>query len=303
MFGVKENGVEMHHLPPEPVVVTNTRKPHLRESRLHRNWLFVARASWMVLTVCILTLNVAMLPKYNALLQAHCQSGPQCFAIQLTAYDRHLLQQLGLSRSFLAAYQALLNTAIVLVHYALGLLIFWQKSTDRMALFCAFMLVLFGGVGLPNILLYTLMSTSPILFVVIGTFVALGQSSFFIFFLLFPNGRFVPGFTRWVALCIVLYWIYTDFSSNIFASAGTWQNLMLFALVLCAVGAQIYRYRRVSVPRERQQTKWVVFGFTITIVGFVLVVGLGNALLPPTLQQSSVVSLFWAIRSSIAFSS
>lgn len=282
----------MRRLFPEPAGVTDTRKPPLREARLERSWLFVARASWMVLTFCILILNVTMLPRYNALLQAHCQPGPQCFAFQLTAYDRHLLQQLGLSLGFLAASQVLLNTAIVVVNCALGLLIFWQRSTDRMELFCAFMLVLFGGVGLPNILLYTLMPTSPAWFVLIGTFAVLGQSGFFIFFLLFPSGRFVPGFTRWVALCIVLYWIYTDFSANIFSPAGIWQNLALFVLVLCTVGAQAYRYRRVSTARERQQTKWVVFGFTISIVGFVLVVGLGNALLSPTLQQSSVISLF-----------
>jgi len=31
-------------------------------------------------------------------------------------------------------------------------------------------------------------------------------------------------------------------------------------LLLLGVGAQFYRYRRVSTPAERQQTKWVVFG-------------------------------------------
>src|SRR6266487_4597882 len=35
--------------------------------------------------------------------------------------------------------------------------------------------------------------------------------------------------------------------------------------------AQLYRYRRVSSPRERQQTKWVVFGLAVPIVVIVLV--------------------------------
>src|SRR5829696_6793131 len=33
------------------------------------------------------------------------------------------------------------------------------------------------------------------------------------------------------------------------------------------VWGQVYRYRRVSSPAERQQTKWVVFGTTLAIAG------------------------------------
>jgi hypothetical protein len=44
--------------------------------------------------------------------------------------------------------------------------------------------------------------------------------------------------------------------------------------------------------RGRQQTKWVVFGLTIAIVGFVLTVVLEHAFLPPALQQSSVLQTF-----------
>jgi hypothetical protein len=37
-------------------------------------------------------------------------------------------------------------------------------------------------------------------------------------------------------------------------------------IVLGAVYAQIYRYRYVSAPTERQQTKWVLFGFLLWLV-------------------------------------
>jgi len=56
----------------------------------------------------------------------------------LTAFDRQFLHQFGLSLSFLAAYQVMLDAVSVLVCCALGALIFWRKSADRMALFCAF---------------------------------------------------------------------------------------------------------------------------------------------------------------------
>jgi hypothetical protein len=42
------------------------------------------------------------------------------------------------------------------------------------------------------------------------------------------------------------------------------------------VVAQVYRYRRISTPEQRQQTKWVVFGFAAALVGFTAVLLLAN---------------------------
>jgi hypothetical protein len=42
--------------------------------------------------------------------------------------------------------------------------------------------------------------------------------------------------------------------------------------------AQVYRYRRVSTPRQRQQTKWVIYGVLISILGFVGIIVVGNLL-------------------------
>jgi uncharacterized membrane protein SirB2 len=239
---------------------------------------------WIVLTLLLVILNAVMIPRYDALLQATCHPGPQCFAPQLTAADRMQLHQLGLSVGFVATYQVALDAVSVLVYCALGALIFWRKSADRMALFCAFALVLFGGAGFTNILQDTLAPFSSVWFVVVGVLDLLGQSSIMIFFLLFPSGRFVPRWTRWVACGIVLYWIISIFVVN---NQAAWTGPIFFASLLCVVGTQIYRYRRVSTPRERQQTKWVVFGFSIGIIGFILAVVLANTLQP--LHQTIVL--------------
>ena len=34
----------------------------------------------------------------------------------------------------------------------------------------------------------------------------------------------------------------------------------------CLIGGQIYRYRHISTPVQRQQTKWVVTGIILTLV-------------------------------------
>jgi hypothetical protein len=272
-------------------IKTSGHLPNTPNTRLQGRWLLIARVSWIVLTLLILILNAFMIPSYDAVLQAHCQPGPQCFALQLTAFDRQFLHQFGLSLGFLAAYQVVLDAVSVLVCCALGALLFWRKSADRMALFCAFMLVLFGGASFTGILQDALAPLSAAWFALIGTLDLLGQTSFMIFFLLFPSGRFVPRWTRWIAPCIVLYWISTIFFVNGLARGGptNWSDIVFVALLLCVVATQVYRYRRVSASRERQQTKWVVFGFSIGIIGFVLFIGLGNVLLPPAVLQSSVL--------------
>jgi hypothetical protein len=43
-------------------------------------------------------------------------------------------------------------------------------------------------------------------------------------------------------------------------------------LVVSLLVAQVYRYRRISSQLERQQTKWVIFGVSIGLVGFSLVI-------------------------------
>jgi len=279
----------MHRPSVSPATAMSAQESPGTETRLHGRWLLIARVGWIVLTLLILTLNVVMIPRYYAVLQAHCQPGPQCFVLQLNAYDQQFLHQSGLSLGFLAAYQVILDAVFVLVCCALGALIFWRKSADRMALFCAFMLVLFGGAGFTNILQDTLALVSPAWFALIGTLNLLGQTSFLIFFLLFPSGRFVPRWSRWVALCVVLYWIYAIFLVNGLTNGSLWSLLAFFALLFCTVGGQVYRYRRVSTSRERQQTRWVVFGFSTGTVGFVLSVVLEHAFLPPELHQSSVL--------------
>jgi hypothetical protein len=135
------------------------------------------------------------------------------------------------------------------------------------------------------------MPLSSAWFALIGTLDLLGQSSFMIFFFLFPTGRFVPRWTRWIAPCVVLYWILTIYFVNGLATWGpaNWSGMVFVAFLLCVVGTQIYRYRRVSTSRERQQTKWVVFGCSIGILGFLIVIVLENVILPPSLQRSSVL--------------
>jgi hypothetical protein len=54
------------------------------------------------------------------------------------------LHDLGLSLSFFAAYAVALDVMVAAVYSAVAALIFWHKSTERMALFVALALLTFA---------------------------------------------------------------------------------------------------------------------------------------------------------------
>jgi hypothetical protein len=276
-----------------PSVASGVGSPAPVQEGLSGRGLLIARVVWVALTVFLLGLGAASIPGYFAVLQAVCQHGAQCNRVQLRPDDVRLLHQLGLSPAFRAAWELALAVITTVIYTALAALIFWRRSDNRMALFCAYMLVLFGNAVVGgNLEEYGLGSVSPVLHALVAGLATIGAVAFITYFFLFPSGRFVPRWTRWFVPIAVLLWVWNNLFPQTSQSAGNAViNLLLFALLVCAVAAQIYRYRRVSTPRERLQTKWVVYGFSIGILAFVLTIILGVTLIPASQLQSQVGSL------------
>ena len=94
--------------------------------------------------------------------------------------------------------------------------------------------------------------------------------SFFLTFTLFPDGRFVPRWTRWLFVVFSIESVVITFFLTSFFTTQPWLGVPLVLLFLSLyaglVIAQMYRYRYVSTLVQRQQTKWVVYGFTANIV-------------------------------------
>src|SRR5260221_9145058 len=268
------------------------------ETGLHGRWLFLAQAVWMTMTALIIGLNLIAVPSFYATARLVCAGGPTCHngvqfstAIQLTTDQADQVAVLGLSPSVAAAYQIALQLFCMLICTVLALLIFWRRSDDRMALFGSFTLVTFGGATF-SIMTEVLAPRSLLWYLLVAFLYFLGQVCIVTFFLLFPSGRFVPRWTRWIALANAAWYAYALFRPP-FAFTSTRPGGLEFLLVLPSVViAQIYRYQRRSTPRERQQTKWVVFGVAIALLGFVGLLVLGNLFLPPTLGDSVWFGLF-----------
>jgi signal transduction histidine kinase len=161
-----------------------------------------------------------------------------------------------------------LLTALAPLWVAVGLVIFLRRSDDRMALFVSLSLVLMGTNFTPTgyVLPIVFGLTSP-LGILCTSIQALVFSSVALFFALFPNGRFVPGWTRWMTMAYLTFLVPFSVPSNWPISVVRWPPLLLASAILGLtfplVFAQLYRYRYVSTALERQQTKWIVFGMTL----------------------------------------
>jgi len=141
-----------------------------------------------------------------------------------------------------------------------ALFIFWHRSDDWVALLAGIMLVATFAVFSPSPMM--LETSQPLWQWPIILLRVIGLASTVGLFYLLPDGRFVPRWTRWLAIALLVL-------IGAFAAAGApfQAGLPVFLITLVTgAGFQIYRYRKVSGPIQRQQTKWVVFGIIAMVV-------------------------------------
>src|SRR5437764_13987155 len=135
-----------------------------------------------------------------------------------------------------------------------------------MALFASLTLVTF-----PAAFNYSALATLPSAWWWPSQFVILlGNSSLFLFFFLFPTGRFVPRWTRWLWVGASVFWAVNGFFPSLPFRRSLLGNVLFLGLIGSLLVAQLYRYRHVSSVGQRQQTKWVVFGISIGLGGFLV---------------------------------
>ena len=270
-------------------------------TRLSGPFLHIARAVWLALVVPSLGLFVAGLPVYYQELQRAqvCGAGA-CLNGGLTGQDLQDLASHGFSLSAYAALLTIFIAVIAGIWCAVGFLLFWRRSDDWMALLAALFLLMLG-ITLNGNSFVALALTSPVLAVPFGLVNFLAQVSVVGFFVLFPTGRLVP---RWMGLILLLNTIYAffaNFPSPLSPFNANWPGWLTLPIYLVLDGSiifsQIYRYRRVSTPVQRQQTKWVVFGVTV-LVGVFIGLLLISAI--PPLFNTLLLNEVWTLTLPIA---
>jgi hypothetical protein len=260
--------------------------------------LTIARAACMAVALLAVTLFiVGLVPAFEEF---------RTLSVYENAGDREItranLAQLGLSVEFYATYWLTLGAILAVICFALAAVILWRKSEEPMALFVVVMLALLGVSYSGSTL--ALDDLNPVLGRVGVVLEELNTLFLFLFFFLFPDGRFVPRWTRYVAAVLVVVAVPSAlFPNSVFGTAnwsGLFYLLTLSGWIFVGVFAQIYRYRRVSSPTERQQTKLVVFGFTVALAGFAGIVAFGT-FFPALAQFGSMADLLVAALGSHFF--
>ena len=244
-----------------------------RDTRLHGRWLVLMRVAWVVVVVLSVGLFIVSVPFNFAASHAICSTASCTNTNQLTLEQVHELQHLGLSLDFYALFSTVLAIIFEIGYVAAGVVIFWRRSDERIALVASFYLVTFGAAFQGSNLLLLI---DPILRVLSLGLAFVGNVCAGFFFYIFPTGRFDPRWTRWLLVVWIAYWGYTNLlSGSVLTGSGLIDSLLFFGLLVSFVAIQVYRYRRVSTPMQRQQTKWVVYGLSVALVGFLLLITVG----------------------------
>jgi hypothetical protein len=248
----------------------------------------------MCLSLCVLSVGlfVASIPSFFAYLHILCMdTAATCStSSQLAQDDVIRLHQLGLSIDFFATYTIVLAIIFALGYWFVAAFLFWRKSDDRMALLAAVTLGTF-----PLAFNSEFIHTLPSLWGFLANCISfLGSLCIVLFFYVFPGGHFVPRWTRWVMVPSLAYWVFDVFFPvapfNPFFRFPVLGNVTFLGIIGGMVVVQVYRYRRVSNPTQRQQTKWVVYGVTMGIGGLLIVISIAVFLLSSLFPNGSLAS-------------
>jgi hypothetical protein len=270
---------------------TDTQSEH--HTQLSGTKLILARTICVALFGFCLTVFIADLPGFFTQLYIVCESS-DCAFWQLTPTSVLALRQVGLAVESYAILSLTLSIFSVFVWSSVGLVIVWRKSNDWMALLVAILLVTTGvsGQSVFYLLASLVASTSP-WFVLTLVVSSLSSFLFLPVFLLFPDGRFVPPWTSWFLVVGIALTGGEGILLLLRPPLFQWLILIYLGLtVLPGALVQLYRYRSVSTPMQRQQTKWVVLGVIVgPLVAFVYL---------PLLLFSSLSGLYFLILRPVA---
>ena len=260
---------------------------------LKPGWQRPARLAWLGSGVLVVVVAAAAAPFYYRLLDMPCDT--DCAYFQLSAVSARALQHAGLPPHFYAYWLTALTVVTLALAWLLASVVFWRPGNHVMAAYLGLALLPFS-LAFFSVMTTALVASQPAWRWPVALAEALGLWTVSSFGLLFPSGYVVPHWLwplAYVGAALSLALAATSTLARALAGEALLSQWLLGGVVALGVlggAAQVYRYRHVSRPAERQQAKWVVLGFTLLLaVGSVFVLagwlvspfrrpGLANAL-------------------------
>jgi signal transduction histidine kinase len=235
-------------------------------------WLMAARIAWVVLAGYPTLLFLMGIAPAVEFLRVPCDPAT-CYRNWFALLPAQMAEvtRSGISPETYAVFMTGTEVYQAIVFAGCGLLIFLRRSDAPIAIIASLGLVVLGVYLIP----YTphaFLHLHPELWALLATTYIWGQWLFPALLFLLPDGRFVPRSGRW----LLLLWgiastmgVLTLDLNKPPDQVPIWESLSLFSALACAgagVFGQVYRYRRVATPQQRQQIKWIGLG----LLGFLL---------------------------------
>ncbi|MCA9927644.1 MAG: sensor histidine kinase [Anaerolineales bacterium] len=197
------------------------------------------------------------------------------------------ITNLGMTNSGFQSYFLVWRLVAAAATLSLSLLLVWRGSSELRALLLAGLLLVLAIAGPwfnPLWLwgAHWLKEFTPLTFLGYAdrllTFLL--YSGLVLFAFLFPNGRFFPRWSRWLAgiwlLPIAGYAFLPD-------TAAAWDNwpfslgvILVNVMILTGITAVIWRYQKQATAVQRQQIKWVSAGFVLMALNLLIDYGVWN---------------------------
>jgi hypothetical protein len=229
--------------------------PHTGNTRLSGRWRLLLRLLWGALAVFNTLVYLAVFPQ----------------SARAAGQSPTLWLELALESYFLL----------------LALFLFWQRSDDWLVAILSILLMPF--LSTDNFEL--LFGDGLLLQRLILVWSAISSALLLLFFFLFPDGRFVPRWTRWAALASFAIQLWRVFDEPAYMRYGFPLVGVLMATIPVAL---LYRYYRASDPVQRQQIKWVVFSLALVVPPIPVALALfGAGLLGSGSVGEQIGGYFW----------
>ncbi len=193
---------------------------------------------------------------------------------------REAISNSGLTPAAFAVYFVLLRVVAALPFFFLSIVLMRRRSELRVLLLAGFLLLV--GTAGPFYNPFWQWSTSwftvenqlpilPMLNRVLDFLLSVGAA---LFVFLFPDGKFVPKWARWIAFAWLVMRagdvFFPETPLSLYALSHPLAIILNTAFTLCAVGALIWRYRVHANPVQRQQIKWITAGALLLSLNYAL---------------------------------
>lgn len=251
--------------------------------RITGAWLNAMRGLWIisVLLMFSLTLGGAE-PRYKQLLE------------QADQFRGKLANSVGVTPSAYAGYIVGMACLMLVVFTVVCVTIYWRKQDDWVALLVSLMglSIATSASDFPD----ALARLSPNLIVAVDLLRSLGQGLPAVALFVFPSGAAQPRWTRWPAAAIMIWTLVRPLFYGTPLHPDAWPGALVAIWFVFWLGggiaSQVYRFRRVAGPTQRQQTKWVVYGGAVGAVVYIATL-VAQAIWPQFKEVGTLSWLLW----------